>query len=160
MGKRERERALIHIPKRPGSWEAGSVLGFVPGKHRMGAGGCVGWCQGMPTQWLLLLLVIEAGPPAKVRGKRLEGRRFRKSTEHVNSPCGEGVTDLIGKRRQHFPVSLKSQESRRLGKYYAIDPHGPGLPWKRVQRYFVLIVSLPLPTSHHVHPSKLTDQRR
>ena len=40
--ERERERALIHIPKRPGSWEAGSVLGFVPSKHRMGAGGCVG----------------------------------------------------------------------------------------------------------------------
>lgn len=86
--------------------------------------------------------MIETGPPAKVRGKRLEGRRFRKSAEHVNSPCGEGVTDLIGKRRQHFPVSLRSQESQRLGKYYAIDPHGPGLPRKRVQRYFVLIVSL------------------
>lgn len=64
----------------------------------------------------------------------MEGRKLRKSTEHVNSHYGEGVSALVGKRRWDCPASLRSQESQRLGKYYAINPHGPGLPWKRLQR--------------------------
>lgn len=122
----------------------------------MDAGGCVQVmlaCWGIPTQWLLLLLVVDAGPPPKVKGKRVEGKRLRKNTEHGNSHYGKGVIDLIGKRRQHCPASLRSQENQRVGKYCAMNPHDPGLPWKSAE--IILYDGSSLPTSHHVHLSKL-----
>ena len=60
-------------------------------------GGCRGLCQvvlgfwSAPTQWLPLLFIEDMGAPVNVcGGETMEGRRLRKSTEHVVAAMVKG----------------------------------------------------------------------
>lgn len=133
----------------PVKLEAGSVLGFVSSKHRMDVGGYNGvvWgCWSIPTQRLPLSFVVDAGPPAKVKGKKREGRSLRKSTEHVTSCFGRRGEGSDLEKEGGLPCIFKVPGKPESWKVlYAINPHGPGLPQKRLQRKFDLIVALSQP---------------
>lgn len=70
-----------------GGW-AGMVLGF--GKF--------------PPNGFHLLCVVDAGPSATVRGKKMEYRGLGRTQSIENSHYGEGVSGLTGKMRRPCPA--------------------------------------------------------